>query len=226
MLVRTNTVSALPGIVSDIISEWLTVKLVSGNQKIIDFMLTELDEEDYSYVSCLIFITPILKSANLQLLRSTVNLFLHQEDYFETFVSQVFEFQLGIASESMMFLIDSMKENEKLKEIMAPLLYNLLFPKKELETEEDSHDEILNLAADCLRNPELRQQLLTDSHPHKVYVALWTIGFYNTDDVWVVANQLIKEGRSLSKEVVLSYYQNHWAKESLEVITQRINQQE
>ena len=223
MLVRTNTVSALPGIVSDIISEWLTVKLVSGNQKIIDFMLTELDEEDYSDMSCQIFITPILKSANLQLLRSTVNLFLHQEDYFETFDSQVFELQLGIASESMMFLIDSMKENEKLKEIMAPLLYNMLFPKKELETEEDSHDEILNLAADCLRNPKLRQQLLTDSHPHKVYVALWAIGFYNTDDVWVVANQLIKEERSLSKEVVLSYYQNHWAKESLEVITQRIN---
>ena len=209
---------------SDIISEWLTVKLVSGNQKIIDFMLTELDVEDYSDVSCQIFITPILKSANLQLLQSTVNLFLHQEDYFETFVSKVFELQLGIAPESMMFLIDSMKENEKLKEIMAPLLYNMLFPKKELETEKDSHDEILNLAADCLRNPELRQQLLTDSHPHKVYMALWAIGFYNTDEAWVVANQLIKEGRSLSKEVVLSYYQNHWAKESLEVITQRINQ--
>ncbi|MBO7559393.1 MAG: hypothetical protein J6T52_13005 [Bacteroidaceae bacterium] len=210
---------------SEIISEWLTVKLVSGHQKMIDFMLKELEKEDYSYVSCQIFITPILKSANLQLLQSTVNLFLHQEDYFESFVSQVFKLQLGIAPESMMFLIDSMKENEKLNEIMAPLLYNMLFPKIELESEEDSHGEILNLAADCLRNPELRQQLLTDSHPQKVYVALWAIGFHNTDEAWVVANQLIKEGRSMSKEVVLSYYQNHWAKESLEVITQRINQQ-
>ena len=210
---------------SDIISEWLTVKLVSGNQKMIDFMLAELDEEDYSDVSCQIFITPILKSANLQLLQSTVNLFLHQEDYYETFVSQVFELQLGIAPESMMFLIDSMKENEKQKEIMAPLLYNMLFPKIELKSEEDLKDEILYLAADCLRNPELRQQLLADSHPQTVYVALWAIGFYNTDEAWVVANQLIKDGRSLSKEVVLSYYQNHWAKESLEVITQRINQQ-
>ena len=71
---------------SDILSEWLTVELVSGNQKMIDFMLAELDEEDYSDVSCQIFITPILKSANLQLLQSTVNLFLHQEDYFESFV--------------------------------------------------------------------------------------------------------------------------------------------
>ena len=210
---------------SDIISEWLTIKLVSGNQKIIDFMLTELAEVVYSDVSCQIFITPILKSANLQLLQSTVNLFLHQEDYFEPFVSQVFELQLGIAPESMMFLIDSMKENEKLKEIMTPLLYNMLFPKVELESEEESHDEILNLAADCLRNPELRQQLLTDSHPQMVYVALWAIGFYNTDEAWVVANQLIKDGRSQSKEVVLSYYQNHWAKESLEEITRRINQQ-
>lgn len=210
---------------SDILSEWLTVELVSGNQKMIDFMLAELDEEDYSDVSCQIFITPILKSANLQLLQSTVNLFLHQEDYYESFVSQVFELQLGIAPESMMFLIDSMKENEKQKEIMAPLLYNMLFPKIELKSEEDLKDEILYLAADCLRNPELRQQLLADSHPQTVYVALWAIGFYNTDEAWVVANQLIKDGRSLSKEVVLSYYQNHWAKESLEVITQRINQQ-
>ena len=119
-----------------------------------------------------------------------------------------------------------MKENEKLNEIMAPLLYNRLFPQKELETSEDSHDEILNLAADCLRNPELRQQLLTDSHPQRVYVALWAIGFHNTDEAWVVASQLIKDGRSLSKEVVLTYYQNHWAKLSLEEITQRINQQE
>ena len=210
---------------SDILSEWLTVELVSGNQKMIDFMLAELDEEDYSDVSCQIFITPILKSANLQLLQSTVNLFLHQEDYYESFVSQVFELQLGIAPESMMFLIDSMKENEKLKEIMAPLLYNMLFPKIELKSEEDLKDEILYLAADCLRNPELRQQLLADSHPQTVYVALWAIGFYNTDEAWVVANQLIKDGRSQSKEVVLSYYQNHWAKESLEVITRRINQQ-
>lgn len=210
---------------SDIISEWLTIKLVSGNQKMIDFMLTELDEEDYSDVFCQIFITPILKSANLQLLQSTVNLFLHQEDFFESFVSQVFEHQLGIAPESMMFLIDSMKENEKLNEIIAPLLYNMLFPKIELETEEEAHDEILHWAADCLRNPELRQQLLADSHPQMVYVALWAIGFYNTDEAWVVANQLIKDGRFLSKEVVLSYYQNHWAKESLEEITRRINQQ-
>ena len=211
---------------SDIISEWLTIKLVSGNQKIIDFMLTELDEVVFSDVSCQIFFTPILKSANLQLLQSTVNLFLHQEDYFEPFVSQVFELQLGIAPESMMFLIDSMKEYEKLKEIMTPLLYNMLFPKIELETEEEeSHDEIINLAADCLRNPELRQQLLADNHPQMVYVALWAIGFYNTDEAWVVANQLIKDGRFLSKEVVLSYYQNHWAKESLEEITRRINQQ-
>lgn len=210
---------------SDIISEWLTVKLVSGNQKIIDFMLTELDLEDYSDVSCQIFITPILKSANLQSLQSTVNLFLHQEDYFEPFVSQVFELQLGIAPESMIFLIDSMKENEKLKEIMTPLLYNMLFPKIELESEEESHDEILHLAADCLRNPELRQQLLADNHSQMVYVALWAIGFYNTDEAWVVDNQLIKDGRFLSKEVVLSYYQNHWAKESLEEITRRINQQ-
>lgn len=210
---------------SDIISEWLTIKLVSGNQKMIDFMLTELDEEDYSDVFSQIFITPILKSANLQLLQSTVNLFLHQEDFFESFVSQVFEHQLGIAPKSMMFLIDSMKENEKLKEIMTPLLYNMLFPKVELESEGESHDEILYLAADCLRNPELRQQLLADSHPQMVYVALWAIGFYNTDEAWVVANQLIKDGRFLSKEVVLSYYQNHWAKESLEEITRRINQQ-
>lgn len=211
---------------SDILSEWLTVELVSGNQKMIDFMLAELDEEDYSDVSCQIFITPILKSANLQLLQSTVNLFLHQEDYYESFVSQVFELQLGIAPESMMFLIDSMKENEKQKEIMAPLLYNMLFPQKELEAEEESHDKILHLAADCLRNPELRQQLLADSHPQMVYVALWAIGFYNTDEAWVVANQLIKDGRSQSKEVVLSYYQNHWGKLSLEVITQRIESTE
>ena len=81
------------------------------------------------------------------------------------------------------------------------------------------------MAADCLRNPELRQQLLADSHPQMVYVALWAIGFYNTDEAWVVANQLIKDGRFLSKEVVLSYYQNHWAKESLEEISRRINQQ-
>lgn len=209
---------------SDIISEWLTIKLVSGNQKIIDFMLTELDLEDYSDVSCQIFITPILKSANLQLLQSTVNLFLYQDDYYESFASQVFKCQLGIAPESMIFLIDSMKENEKLNEIIAPLLYNMLFPKIEFESEEDSKDEILYLAADCLRNPELRLQLLADSHPQMVYVALWAIGFYNADEAWDVANQLIKDGRSISKEVVLSYYQNHWAKLSLEVITQRINQ--
>ena len=81
------------------------------------------------------------------------------------------------------------------------------------------------MATDCLRNPELRQQLLADSHPQMVYVALWAIGFYNTDEAWVVANQLIKDGRPLSKDVVLSYYQNHWAKLSLEEITRRINQQ-
>ena len=97
--------------------------------------------------------------------------------------------------------------------------------RKKKNCSKDSHDEILNLAADCLRNPELRQQLLADSHPQMVYVALWAIGFYNTDEAWVVANQLIKDKRSLSKEVVLSYYQNHWAKESLEEITRRINQQ-
>ena len=97
--------------------------------------------------------------------------------------------------------------------------------EKKKNCSKDSHDEILHWAADCLRNPELRQQLLADSHPQMVYVALWAIGFYNTDEAWVVANQLIKDRRSQSKEVVLSYYQNHWAKESLEEITRRINQQ-
>ena len=210
----------------DIILEWLTLKIVSGDQKIIDFLVTELDGEDYSDVSCQIFITPILKSANLQLLQSTVNLFLHQEDHFESLVTQVFEHQLGIVPESMLFFIDSMKENEKLKEIMESPLFNMLFPKIDMGLEEDSDGEILSLAADCLRIPELRQQLLADNDPHKVYVALWAIGFYNTDEAWDVANKLIKDGRSLSKEVVLSYYQNHWAELSLEVITQRINQQE
>lgn len=210
----------------DIILEWLTIKIVSGDQKIIDFLAAELDEEDYSDVSCQLFITPILKSANPQLLLSTVNLFLHQDDYFESFVSQVFEHQLGIVPESMLFFIDSMKDNEKLKEIMAPSLYGMLFPKTDMGLEEDSDGEILSLAADCLRSPELRQQFLANNHPHQVYVALWAIGFYNTDDAWDVANELIKDERSLSKEVVLSYYQNHWAELSLEVITQRINQQE
>ena len=156
----------------DIILEWLTIKLVSDNLKIIDFMVTELDEEDYSDVSCQIFVTPILKSANLRLLQSIVNLFLHQEDYFESFVSQVFEHQLGIAPESMMFLIDNIKENKKLKEIMEPFLYKMLFPKIDMGLEENSHGEILSMAADCLRNPELRKQLLADRHTHKVYVDL------------------------------------------------------
>ena len=124
----------------------------------------------------------------------------------------------------MLFLLDSIQKDEKLKEIIEPLLYSMLFPKKDMGLEEGLHGEILNLAADCLRNPELRLQLLGDNAPHKVYVALWTIGFYNTDHAWDVANKLIKDGRSFSKEVVLSFYQNHWAELSLEVITQRIDQ--
>lgn len=209
---------------TDIIKEWLTIKLVSGDQKVVDFIATELDIQDYSGVSCLLYVTPIFKSANHRLLKSLVNLFLYQEDYFDNFVTHVFENHLGIVPESMLFLLDSIQKDEKLKEIIEPLLYSMLFPKKDMGLEEGLHGEILNLAADCLRNPELRLQLLGDNAPHKVYVALWTIGFYNTDHAWDVANKLIKDGRSFSKEVVLSFYQNHWAELSLEVITQRIDQ--
>ncbi|MBP1539663.1 MAG: hypothetical protein ILA29_04840 [Prevotella sp.] len=205
-----------------ITTEWLTVKLVSRDQTIIDFVSDELDKKDYSDLSCQIFITPILKSANFQLLNSIIAVFIHQEEYAELFVGQVLSLHVGINPKSMMLLIDSMNEDEKLKEIMGPSLFEMLFPKEDMGIEEDPDGELLKMAADCLFNSKLRNQMLSDNNPHKVYVALWATGFYDADEAWNVANELIKDGRPLSKEVVLTYYKNHWAKKSLEVITQRI----
>lgn len=210
---------------SYIIREFLTVKLASGEQKVIEFLADELNGEDYSDVSCQIFITSILKCANQQLLQSVVNLFRHQEDYFDTFVKQVFEVHQGIAPESMLFLLESIQTDHELRAVLEPQLYLLLYPKHRLKIGSASCSEVLSWAADCLRNPDLKQQMLTDANPQKVYVALWTIGFCDADAAWNVANELIKDGRSLSKNVVLTYYRNNWAKLSLEVITQRINQQ-
>lgn len=209
----------------NVISEWLTVKLASGDRAIADFMLEELDEEDYSDVSAQLFVTSVLKSGNLRLLKTIVNLMLHQDDYLETLVSDVFKQGMGIAPESMLFLLDMIRESRELRDILELQLYRMLFPKRDMGLNEESYADILSLAAECLRSGELRQQMLADPDPHKVYVALWAIGFYDSDECWNAANELIGDGRPLSKDVVLAYYQNHLSKQGLEVITQRIDPQ-
>ena len=214
----------LPDTVNLIKKEWLTVKLASGNQQVIDFMAEELDLVAYDDVCCSVFITSIFKSANQRLLESVVNLFLHLEEDYGTPIDDIFERLIGITSESMLFLLESIQENHALKEIMAPILIRMLFPKEDLGIEDDMHDGLLCLAADCLRSPALRQQLLTNKDPHKIYVALWAIGFLDADEGWNVANELIKDGNDQSKKVVLTYYQNHYSQNALEVIKQRIEQ--
>lgn len=211
----------------NIIGEWLTVKIGTGDEAVVDYIANELSGKDYDYskLLCELFITPVFKSANHRLLVSIIRLLRHQEDYFDPFEGNIFYQHIGITPESMLFLLDSIEKNNQSVTNLEFLLYLMLFPQEDLGLSENQYAETLSIAAKCLRDSAFRRQLLSDTDYHKVYIALWAIGFYDADEAWNVSNELIEDERPQSKKVVLAYYQNHWAKKGIEVITQRINQQ-
>lgn len=210
---------------ADIIEEWLTVKLASGDPSVTAFIADALDEQYFSDVVCRLYFSSILKSGHPTLLQLAVNLLLHQEDYYDTLAEDVFNSYTGMSPESMLFLLDRANEDRALKDIIGPMLLRILFPKGDIGLGHVSDDELLVMAADCLRYPDLRQQWLTADVPDQVYLALWATGFYDADVAWDAANQLIKSGRLPDTDVVLTYYQCHWAKQSYEVISERILRQ-
>ncbi len=119
----------------------------------------------------------------------------------------------------MLFLLDRVEDDPELSEILVPQLHRLLCPNGEISTE--SVNDIFNLTAQCLRDPEFRKQLLDDEDPRKLYIALWAIVFFNADKLWYIANQMLKDENPQYTKAIMSYYHNFWAKESLYVLQQR-----
>ena len=215
-----NEESYLPSKI-DTVLEWLTTKIITEDQKVISFITKELEDDNLRYI----FITPIFKSGNCQLMDSLIESLLEILDYIddedtpEDIVREFFEAHVSISQESMLFLLDTVKYYQELNEILAPQLHRLLCPNGEIPTE--SVNDIFNLTAQCLRDPEFRKQLLDDEDPRKLYIALWAIGFFNADELWGIANKMLKAKHPQYPKAIMSYYHNFWAKESLYVLQQR-----
>lgn len=205
----------------DTVLEWLTTKILSEDQEVISFITKELEDDNLRGI----FITPIFKSGNCQLMRSLFESLLEMLDYIddedtpEDLVREFFEAHVSISAESMLFLLDRVEDDPELSEILVPQLHRLLCPNGEISTE--SVNDIFNLTAQCLRDPEFRKQLLDDEDPRKLYIALWAIGFFNADKLWYIANQMLKDENPQYTKAIISYYHNFWAKESLYVLQQR-----
>lgn len=95
--------------------------------------------------------------------------------------------------------------------------------------EQDSNDRITNKYVELIRhflnNQEDARKALQSKDTTKLYLALWSIGFYNTEDIQALIPQIIKEGAKYQVETLLYFLRctqytgmNHRiSKEALEV---------
>ena len=95
--------------------------------------------------------------------------------------------------------------------------------------EQDSNDRITNKYVELIRhflnNQEDAREALQSKDTTKLYLALWSIGFYNTEDIQALIPQIIKEGAKYQVETLLYFLRctqytgmNHRiSKEALEV---------
>lgn len=75
--------------------------------------------------------------------------------------------------------------------------------------EQDSSDRITNKYVELIRhflnNQEDAREALQSKDTTKLYLALWSIGFYNTEDIQALIPQIIKEGAKYQVETLLYF---------------------
>ncbi|MDE5674673.1 MAG: DUF4132 domain-containing protein, partial [Muribaculaceae bacterium] len=169
---------------------WLTGMLKTGNKECIDYLTEAMISENNANRLSYDFFRAVVKSGDKELLELEGKLLLAarlQEGLRQAIVETMDE---GIP-ESYIYLLDIVTKNNLQRFAAVKRGLAVTTGLDEAEAPDRINDKFINLVSTYLTNREAAKIAVESKDAMEVYLALWSMAFFNVDDLEIPIKRLI-----------------------------------
>lgn len=188
-------------------TEWMAAHLAAGTESVINAIRDALTCEDNSHRLQRCHLGAIARSSNRELLELEGKLLLAarlQEGLRQAILETIDE---GIA-ESHLYMLSIIINNDLLRFPSVKRAIAVWTGLGETGTKEKVFDKMVQLMYRFLNDRSLAYQALQSTDSMELYIALWCIGFYNTDELEMQVPGLITQGKRHQAQTLFYYLGN------------------